>query len=232
MTEPSESKPAAQAATTTTDSANTPAAEAQPTPATLPDPPTPAAETQGAQATEGEPSWLPERLERARRQLLRELDPTFTSEGDAKKAVAELKTRREAEQTELERLQTENKTLRTAVADREALHGTVAARAAVEIAALAEPQQAAVRAVAGDDPQAQLTTIEAMRPTWAATAAAPVPAPASTTAAAPAPAEAPAGASTNHLATYEALQTSNPMQAAYYRLQHGEAIAKAQKARA
>jgi hypothetical protein len=229
MSEPTTTEPAAKPTATTPETK--PATEAKPKPAPAPDKPTPATTTQGEQKSDGDPTWLPERLERERRKMLRDMgveDPA-----DVKAALAELKKRRDAEKTELERLQTQVTELTAKVSDREALRTTVAARAVAEMAALPEAQQTAVRTVAGDDPQQQLTTIEAMRPTWAKPeATAPIPAPASTTAGQPAPAEASAAASTNHLATYEELQKTNPMQAATYRLMHAVAITKAQKARA
>lgn len=196
--------------------------------------PTPAATPPATDPTE--PAWLKGRLDRerdaGRKEALRDIgveDPK-----NAKDAIAELKKRREADLSEQERLRAENAVLATKASRADVLEQVVAVKAAAEMKALSDEQRAAVSSIAGEDSGAQLKTIEALRPTWAArpaaAAAAPIAAPANTATAAPAP--APSTAPTdNVLATYEALQQRNPIAAAQYRLAHWDAYSKAKNAR-
>lgn len=183
--------------------------------------PTPAAQTPA------DPNWLPARLERERRALLKELgveDVTTT-----KAALEELKRRQDAEKTETERLRAELETYKAQAAKAAEYQSTLKAKAENELKSLTDEQREAILALTGDDPAKQLLAIDKMRaakffdkPTPPPPATPPAPA----TTAAPATAPAPASASgeTNHLATYEALRAENPMLAAKYRLLHFSAI--------
>jgi len=127
-----------------------------------------------------------------------------------------------------------SRNLHAITADLESTRSIVAEQAGRMMGVLTGARQAAIRAVAGDDPAAQLKAIQAIAPTWssedraAAAAAAPPappapPAPAANTAPPP---TAPEGASPDsppdHRATYESLST-NPFARAAYGMQHPEA---------
>lgn len=194
--------------------------------------------------------WLKPRLEaaaeRATKRVLQDLGLDSTETGKA--AVAELRKRREAEMTEQQRLQARIAELEPLAAEVAPLRKAVADRATVEMAALTAAQQASIRAIAGDDASRQLSTIEALRPTWAIAApaaapatatpappapvapAAPLPAPATTTAP-PAPAPAATQVQDDPLARWDALKNSNPVLAAAHYLKNRSAIQELQKAR-
>jgi hypothetical protein len=165
--------------------------------------------------------------EAARRELLSELgvaDPK-----DAKAALAELKTRREAELSELERANVRVKELEGKAAMADAFGTVITNRATAELAALNEKARAFVTAEAGADPAKQLATIDRLRATGLLETAAPAVTPASAPAAtapattAPRPAAPPeAGRVTqaDARATYERLQTENPFAAAAFAERH------------
>lgn len=194
--------------------------------------PAPVAETKSEEPNGSDPRWLPERLERERRKILRELGAENVS--DVKAALGELKDRQNQEKTELERLQARNTELETAATQRDDLVAMVARQSDVELAALTEGHRAAVMAVAGDDPQKRLAAIRALQPTWTTEqkpGAVSVAAPVATAPTSPAPSAASSAASTNHLATLEDLEQTNPVMAAQYRLRHWKAIETAKQAR-
>lgn len=187
-----------------------------------------------------EPSWLKGRLEReqetTRKAILAELGVPDVKDGKA--ALAELKKRQDAEKSDLEKKDGRIKELEPQAARAVELEKTVKARADVELAALTEEQKTAVKAIAGDDPAKVLTAIDTLKPTWKAAPAAPPPgapppkpAPGSTTAAGPPPAPAAPPATVDHLALYDELQKSNPMQAAHYRELYGAQITAAREAK-
>lgn len=89
--------------------------------------------------------------------------------------------------------------------------GTLAAE---RMASLTEPQRAAVRAVAGDDPVRQLETVRALAPTWTVQ-------PRDTALAPSAPREGRAVTEADPRATYESLIQTNPVLAARYALANG-----------
>lgn len=200
-----------------TPAATDPSAVAAP-PAAAPVPvPPPAATPPAPPAPPADPSWLKARLEQA-------------------KAVGD----REA----TARAQAELDVLRATKVRAEQLEPVVVARVAREMATLSAAQQAAVKQIAGDDPAAQLRTIDALASTWTAAAPAnpaappvpppaapPVPIPAPATSAPPNPAPPPPNPNPqpNVLATYQALEKSNPVQAANYKLAHWGEIQAAQQ---
>lgn len=166
---------------------------------------------------------LAEERDKSRKALLAELG--FEKPEDLKTLVTTAKQRAEAEKTETERLTGRVKALEPLETEVAALREAVAAQAKDALAGLTESQRAAVVAVAGDSPAAQIKTIAALRPTWAGAPAAPAapaapPPPATTTPAGAAPAPAPSSSPTDHKAAYEALKTRNPVAAAQYLTRH------------
>jgi hypothetical protein len=172
---------------------------------------------------EPKPSWLDSRLERERKSVresvLKELG--IDSIDAAKQAIAEARAKAEAEKSAEEKRIEAERNLAEARKREEALLRSVTAHAEAEMKKLSEAQQAAVKAVAGDDPAKQLETIAALAPTWAVNVSAPARVPDT----APAP-NAPAPSSTptiNHRATYLELKKTNPILAARYAANHPEA---------
>lgn len=179
--------------------------------------------------------WLKERLDRAReterRSILKELGVEDVK--NAKEALSALKQLRDAQKTEEERLRAQVAELQSAVVERDAYKSKVEAQAKAAIAQLSEQHQAIVAELAGDSPAKQLETIEKLKSAgMLVSKPAPIAAPTQT-----APAQAaPAPGSTkedNVLATWDALRADprKAIEAAYFRLQHLEAISNAAKAR-
>jgi len=195
-------------------------------------PPTPPPAAAPANEPKEEPAWLKDRLERQERSLLKKLG--FDDVDGGKKAVDELKKRRDSEKTETERLKDENKALKKDADEATELRTALEGHATVALAALTDDQRAVVQQIAGDSPAKQLKTIETLKPTWSTqgTPSAPAAAspPATTTQTAPAPAGA-APPSENLLAQYEDLQEKNPLRASHFYLANALAIEKASKAR-
>lgn len=201
-------------------------------PSTQAAPPTAPAPT-APRADDQNPPWLADRLERERKAMLKTLG--VESEDDAKKALADFKAKQDAEKTEAQRNAEKLSELDRTKARASELEATVKGRATRELAGLTEAQRVAVIAIAGDDPAAQLKTIDALASTWAAPA---------TTATAPAttttpPATAPASATTapprsappdttqtqaSPKETYQRLKATNPVQAAAFLKQHAHEI--------
>jgi len=188
---------------------------------------------------EGDPEWLPQRLEQARRAMLRDLG--MENVDDAKMAMAELKKRRESELSEIDQLKSRLEELEPKAGERDTLRNLVEAQAVASLGVLTEIQRKAVLDISGEDPASQLKTIERLAPTWhsaevekkqADALSAPVPPPANTHQNSQAPKPANGEMTTNHLATYESLQERNPFAASQYYLKHYGAISQAQKARA
>lgn len=201
-----------------------PAAEA---PTSIPSTPVVTATTTTDAAPDKEPSWLAARLERERTATLKAVG--FDSADDAKASKEELKKRRDAEKSETERLKSENVELAAKAKRVDELAAVVDANAKAELASLTESQRAGVLSIAGDDAGLQLKAIAAMRPTWATAPATattkPVAAPATTAPVNAAPSPANATASPSHLATWERLKETNPVQAAHYLVANQHEIA-------
>jgi hypothetical protein len=241
---------------TTEASATTPVPAAAATPPAPPasattDPPAP------KPGEVGTPEWLNPRLEQAKRagrsEVLKDLGVDDVAV--AKKALADVQARADAEKTAFERLDTERKAREKAEKELETARAALSARADAELASLSSAQQAFVEKAAGNDPAKRLATIADVRALVAATApsAPPVPAsppvpearpspapeqrralpaPASTAAPGAAPAGAPV-APVDHLANLERLDRSNPIAAGAYYARHRRAIdhARSQKDR-
>ena len=164
-----------------------------------------------------DPAWLKSRLdrERAKGASTALAAAGFANEAEAKaaadaaKAAADSKKTAEQRATEL----TGQHAAEKARAD--SLQAIATEHAARMMIGLTPEQQAAVKAVAGEDPARQLQTIGALAPTWS-TKAAPVVDPKITTAPS---GGAPSGtipAPTDVRGVYEATRAQNPFAAAYY----------------
>jgi hypothetical protein len=184
--------------------------------------PVPAPQT-APQSDDQKPHWLDARLERERIKALKEAG--FESAEEAKKASDELKAKREAEKTIAQKAAELENSLKATKAEKDAAMGALGTHAKAQLAALDEAQRNAVMAVAGDDPVKQLTTIEALRPTWAS-AAAPAAAPTAPTVkdtapAVSAPKDGPNAAPPDPKAIHAELKKTNPVLAARYALENG-----------
>jgi hypothetical protein len=163
-------------------------------------------------------TWLPARLERERKAILKELGVETLDDG--KKAVSALRAQEEAAKTTAQKAAELEASLKTANAEKAAYAEAIGAYAKTQMSALSESQRNAVTALAGEDAARQLKTIEALRPTWAS--AAQTPAPVKDTAPAPsAPKDAgSAAAPSDKKAVYESLLRTNPVVAARYGVLH------------
>lgn len=209
-----------------------------PTPVTTDPPAAPIAPTAAPPATTANPaqvnmssdilkSRLDEAASSARAKLLKELG--FDKPEDAKAAIAAAKAAEDAKKTETERLTAQIAELTPQAQRAKDLEAVVKARAESELASLTDAQRAAVVALGGEDHAAQLRAITALRPTWAASPpSAPTPptppAPTAPNGAPPAPSSPGA---TNHLAVWESLQKTNPVEAARYLVRNRAAISEA-----
>jgi transcriptional regulator with XRE-family HTH domain len=187
-------------------------------------------------------AWLPERLAQAERKASRELLQKFGAK-DADELQAKLAKLTEIERSsmsEIERAKAELEDLKPKAARVAQYETILKARVTAELAELTDEQRSAVETLGGDDPAALMKTIDALKPTWAAQAAAQQAAatpvqqtPAAQTPAAPqaAPAvdtapprgSAPADNNTsppNHKAIWQDLQNKNPFQASAYLRAH------------
>lgn len=179
---------------------------------------------------EGDPAWLPARLERERKAFLEQLGVSNVE--DVKKSLADFKAKQDADKTEAQRNAEKLSELDRVKARAAELETTISDRATRELAALTPEQKAAVEKIAGTDAAAQLRAIDALSGTWAKPATAPgVAAPvvtAGTAAATTAPPKvAPSDATTTQLSPkeqYARLKASNPIQAAHYLTQHAKEI--------
>lgn len=196
----------------TTTSSNT---ATPPAPAAAPAAPAaPAAEKSESE----KPHWLDGRLERERKSLLKELGLDDVESG--KKAIAELNAKREAEKTAAEKATELDAKLKASDAEKAAMAEALGATAKARMKTLSEAQQAAVAALAGDDPVKQLKTIEALVPTWASAPAATETKTVDTAPGRTAP-EAGATSAPDPKAVYEQLRKTNPIAAARYAFAHG-----------
>lgn len=199
-------------------SAQNPPAPPAPAPAAPPAPP----------ANPGDPAWLNGRIKQAkesasteaRASLLKELG--FATPEEAKAAADAAKKAADANKTAEQRA-IEAETARQAAESEAARHKAATTEyAARMIAGLTPEQVEAVKAVAGDDPAKQITTITAMQKTWSTqqttTTTTTTPAPGTTTAPPP---NAPNGVVPqpgNDRSQYEQLANQNPFAAARFGL--------------
>lgn len=120
--------------------------------------------------TGSEPDWLPKRLEQASRSAANAVLSSlgFENEEAAKAALAELKTLRESQMSEQERIQARLAELEPAATKAATLEQTVKTFAERAVASLTESQRDAVQRLTGGEPSKVLDAIEALRPTWQA----------------------------------------------------------------
>ncbi len=173
-----------------------------------------------------DPSWLKDRLERAtaaaEKAVLAKLGISDTEK--AKAALEAAKIAEEANKSAEQKAAEYAAQLTSERARSEKLMAVATEHSARMMAGLSAEQQAAVRAIAGDDPATQLRTIGALTPTWAKSAAevqAAVEAatPPATTAPPPnAPAPTSAGSPPDHRAVYAQMKSTNPFESAAYAL--------------
>lgn len=178
---------------------------------------------------------LAQRLTRARETERKELLASLGVD-DLEKAKAAIAAANKAEndqksaETRLAETTTQLSTIKT---EAEHLKAVATEWAARQMMGLSPEQQAAVKSIAGDDPAAQLKTITALAPTWAAKGAPVAPAattPAGGTAPAPTAPTSVTTSPTDHKAVHAALQASNPFAAANYAMQHLTEVFPEQKA--
>lgn len=176
---------------------------------------------------DGEPDWLPDRLARERKKILKTLgvDDVDT----AKKILDEAKRKSDAEKSaELRAAEVASKLTASEQRAQELLDA-VTAHAAEAMSDLTAEQKAAVEAVAGEDPAKQIKTIKALRPTWVKPKSDDPPA------AKPTPVKVPDTApganapkdgvqKVDHASVYKALKASNPVAAARYGEAHASEI--------
>lgn len=185
----------------------------------------------GEKPDDKEPAWLPARLERERsaatRAILKELGITDVADGKA--AIDDLKKRREADKSELDKAREQKVALDKLDGSHKAALGVLTNRLAIEMKSLTDEQRAAVDALAGDDPVKALSAIDTLRPTWAKQAATgegegekkPDEKKAATAPPRTAPPQGGAGGGkVDHKAIYEQLKETNPIAAAHYANQH------------
>ena len=167
---------------------------------------------------------LKDRLDRAKEQarkaLMAELGITDPEKAKAAIAAAE---KAEAESRSISDRLTETSTkLGQVQTEADRLRAITAEFAERQMIGLSQEQQDAVKAIAGDDPAAQLRAITALSPTWAKAAAGAPKAVTPPTGTAPqhsAP-ESTSVSLPDHRAVYAALNKTNPFAAAQYALEH------------
>lgn len=185
-------------------------------------------------AAERDPQWLGARLERARRELLKDIGVEDVK--DAKLALAEFKKLQDAQKTEMEKARERISELEK-VAARAKLYDEASKYDVEELlAGLTEVQRTTVLGIAGDDPLQIKNVVRQLRPTWVTAAAEAkepkrVAAPVTTTA--PTPNVTPAHAGhVDHYAVWQQLtEAKDLVAAAHYRLRHSQEIAAAKKSK-
>lgn len=142
---------------------------------------------------------------------------------DGKKAIADLKARKDAEKTAAQKAAEFEGKFKTTEAERQRLGEALTIYAKAQLAGLSETQRAAVTSVAGEDPAAQLKAIEALTPTWKAAAAPVATSPTAPADTAPRPnaPSAPTTSPPDPKAIHAELAKTNPIIAARYALAHG-----------
>lgn len=201
----------------TTTATSTPTVTVDPT-TTQATPPAAAPSAPAARsADERDPAWVNERLERERAKLLKDLGVDSVSA--AKKAVEAAKAADEANKSSADKAAEATAKLAAVEAEKAALAEALGVHAQSVLSGLTAEQQAAVKAIAGDNAAAQIKAVAALTPTWAkaAPAAAPTaPAPPADTAP---PATAPNGtvvSPPDPQAVHAELLKTNPIVAARY----------------
>lgn len=167
-----------------------------------------------------EPAWLKPRLEQAERAAERKVLERLgvTDVDTATKAIATAKAAEEANKTAEQRAAELQAQLTATKSEAERLAATAKDQATQMMAVLSPEQQVAVKAIAGEDPARQLSTISALAQTWAKQEPAkpvstmPVGGPPSDPTSPP-----------DHRSQYASLRsTGNPFEAAAYALAHPE----------
>lgn len=178
--------------------------------------------------SQGEPEWLPKRLEQAKSSAQSELLKTlgFASAEDVKAQLEELAKFKESQLTEQERVAKRLAELEPQAQRTVQLEETLGQYAARELSTLTESQSEAVKEIAGEDPSLVLRTIERLKPTWASAEPAKPPEapPAKTTAQASGPPDTGHQSPVDHAAEYRRLKTTNPFAAASYLRTHRSEI--------
>ncbi len=199
-----------------------------------------------------DPAWLGDRINQAKRsgqgELLSKYGVKTADELDAK--LARLRELETASLTDAQRQQQELETLRTQATSAAPAIAVIKTRVERELKQLTDDQRAAVIAIAGEDPTAQLRTIDALSPTWglapagsaaaaaaaptaaapsapaapAPSAPAPLPPPGNTVAPGAAPAPVVPGSPPDHKAHYDSIKKTNPIAAAHYLKRHQDQI--------
>lgn len=174
-----------------------------------------------------DPAWLKGRLDRERAKGAADaLAATgFATPEEAKAAGVAAKVAADANKTAEQRAIEASAAAVASKATADSVLTVVKEHAGRQLGALTADQQAAVKAVAGDDAVMQLRTIDALRPTWAAPAT-----PAAAVETVVAPTTAPSGgapngsapAPSNVRAQYEAMRATNPFEAAAFAQAHPE----------
>jgi hypothetical protein len=211
----SESTTAASAAVADTSvPSTTPTTTATPAPAAAP-------AAAPAQAAPAEPSFIADRIARARIAALKELG--LKVDKKSPDPIAEAKAKLESRKAERKELKAALASKDAQLAEATTAIATVKVYAEAQMAAMPEAQREAIRKVAGDDPAKQLSTISMLQLTGALPAfaqappAPPTPATTAPTGGAPAPSNA---QGEDVRATYAQLKQTNPMAAAQYALIH------------
>lgn len=184
----------------------------------------PAATPPAATPPAGDPTWLPERLEQAKRSFAKELG--FDSIEEAKKAGDAKKKAEEANKTEEEKRKEAEKEAKKLRSENDAQKTALQGYATSEMNKLTPAQQAAVKGIAGDDPAKQLSTIQSLMPTWASGAAPAANASDGKSGDTAPPREAPKGINSNEgapdlQAIYDEWKDKNPVWAARFALNNG-----------
>lgn len=190
--------------------------------APAPTPPAPAPVSK-EEPKPGDPAWLGPRLERERNTLLKSLG--VESLEQAKKAVEALKAVEDAQKSEAEKRAAAESALQAEQTKSKQAYEALGVLAKSQMDALSDAQRAAVTALAGDDPAKQITSIAALKPTWAGAAAATATATETTKTAdtahgRTAPKDGANESPPDHKAIHASLLESNPIAAARYALEH------------
>jgi len=151
---------------------------------------------------------------------------------DIKAAIAAKREQEEAQKTLEERLASERQQREAREAELAIYRETVSQQAQQALDGLSDEQRAAVTAIAGDDSAKQLSTLAALRPTWAtARDEQPKPPPANTAPPRSQPNDSGNTSPTDHAAEYRRLRTDPAKQAeaALYMNLHSTAILAAQQ---
>jgi hypothetical protein len=200
-----------------------------PVPAPAATPPAAATPAPPAKDPDEQAAWLKGRLEQARTAANKALLAELGVDDAAKaKAFIEAGLAAENEKKSLaEKLAEQATALTTTKAQAEKYSGIIAQQASAQMSALSAEQQAAVKAIAGEDPAEQLRAVIALAPTWKAAPVTETPGqkpaaspPASTAATVGGPPPAGSTSPPDHKAEFEKLQQTNPVAAARYARAH------------